>query len=147
MRQCLANLRLWNAAVVVAVVGAIAGCSAPRTPYACAIKLEATAVDVQEVWNCNREIIVRIVKGKKFTLREFERASLFFESLTGVPPDTRVGSDGKLPGPELDQDLAQWDAWYEENGARLVWDPEQRVVTVSPDRASTDAYGGQSSTN
>ena len=115
---------------LIAVCPLIAGCSAPRTPYACAIEMNETSVDAQAVWNCNREIIVRIVKGKKFTLREFSRASSFFESLTGVPPDTRVGSDGKIPGPELKKDLAEWDAWYEEHGTRLEWDPVDRTVTI-----------------
>ncbi|MDX1389677.1 MAG: hypothetical protein R3344_10835, partial [Acidobacteriota bacterium] len=117
---------------LIAVATTIAGCSAPRTPYACAIDLEQIEVDAQAQWECNREIIVNVVKGKKFTLRQFERASAFFESLTGVSADTVSGGEFQLPGAGLKNDLARWDAWYEENGTRLTWDPVERVVTVTP---------------
>jgi hypothetical protein len=119
--------RVWVISAAFVVLSLMPACSAPRTAYACVIDA-SSSVDVVEVWDCNREIMVRVVKGKKFTLREFSRASEFFEALTGVPADVRVGSDGKLPGPDLADDLAHWDAWYAENGPYLVWDPDRRRI-------------------
>lgn len=116
-------------AAVMAIAALLSGCSAPRKPYACVIDT-STSVVAAEIWDCNREIMVRVVKGRKFTLREFTRASEFFETLTGIPADVRQGSDGKLPGSDLADDLARWDAWYDEHGDRLVWDPTASRITT-----------------
>jgi hypothetical protein len=120
---------LWGLpGIVIVIATLLPACSAPRKPYACVIDA-ASPVVVSELWDCNREIMVRVVRGRKFTLREFSRASQFFETLTGIPADARAGSDGKLPGPALADDLDRWDAWYAANGARLVWDPDRgRII-------------------
>jgi hypothetical protein len=121
--------RFWNLpGIAIVIATLLPACSAPRKPYACVIDAASTVV-AAEVWECNREIMVRVVKGRKFTLREFSRASEFFETVTGIPADARAGSDGKLPGPDLADDLHRWDAWYAENGVGLVWDPDQGRIT------------------
>jgi len=119
--------------VVIVIATLLSACSAPRKPYVCVVDA-SSSVDVAVIWECNREIMVRIVKGRKFTLREFSRASEFFEALTGIPADVLAGSDGKLPGADVADDLARWDAWYDENGARLVWDPDSgRIANPESD--------------
>jgi hypothetical protein len=84
------------------------------------------------VWDCNRGIMVRATKKKKFSLREFWSAAEFFEELTGIAADMRDSRQGPLPGPDLRDNLDAWDRWYLENGDRLVWDPATSSVHLSP---------------
>ena len=120
-------------AAMVIVASLLTGCSAPRKPYACDAIAADPSVEAGEIWDCNREIMVRIVKGKKFTLREFSRAATFFEGVTGIPADVGQESPGPLPGDGLKRNLAQWDAWYTDNGARLRWNADRGVVEVAPE--------------
>ena len=78
----------------------------------------------------------RAVHGKKFSLREFRSAAVFFEELTGIPADTRDTRQGPQPGSGLKQNLADWDAWYGEHRDALVWDASTGTVRLS-DRAAS----------
>jgi hypothetical protein len=102
-------------------------------PYQC----DAHDTDVAAVWDCNRDVIVRTVKRKKFSLREFWGAAEFFERLTGIAADTRDSRQGPLPGPGLAANLEAWDRWYEDHQDRLVRDSatgEVRLVSSGPRR-------------
>jgi hypothetical protein len=107
------------------------GCTTKVKPYDCAALLEADAVDADQLWECNREIMARVAKRKKFTIQEFENASKFFESLTGIPADSRPTPVGPVPGKGTKEDLHKWDAWREEHSIR--WDPSTGAVTVAED--------------
>ena len=97
-------------------------CSAPVRKYACRIEPEVATVDVHAVWNCNRDVLRRIVRGKQFSLREFRLASGFFEEVTGLQVDWMGAFAGQLPGPHVRRDLEDLDAWYELNKDKLSWD-------------------------
>ena len=107
------------------------GCTTKVRPYECTDLLEVDPVDADRIWECNREIMVRVAKRKKFTIQEFENASSFFESLTGVPADSRLTPVGPVPGKGIKEDLRKWDAWREEH--RIRWDPSAGKVTVAED--------------
>ena len=100
--------------------------------YECDTLPDPQTVDARAVWDCNRNIMVRASKKKKFSLREFWSAAEFFEELTGVAADVRESRQGPLPGAELRENLDAWDRWYRENGDRLVWDPVTSSVRLSP---------------
>jgi hypothetical protein len=100
-------------------------------PYRCGTLDEVRGDEAGAVWDCNRDVMVRAAKRKKFSLREFWGAAQFFEGLTGIAADTRDSRQGPLPGPGLRENLEAWDAWYRENGDRLVWDAATRSVRLS----------------
>lgn len=100
----------------------IVSCSAPVREYACKLDPELADVEVHTVWTCNRDVLRRVVRGKKFSLREFQFASEFFEDLTGMRADWQEAGVGTIPGPDLKHDLDDLDAWYELNMGRLRWD-------------------------
>ena len=100
-------------------------------PYQCDALVDSRSVDAGAVWDCNRDVMVRATKEKKFSLREFWGAAEFFERLTGIAADTRDSRQGPLPGPGLREDLDAWDAWYRENGQRLAWDPATSSVRLT----------------
>ena len=97
-------------------------CSAPVRQYACKIAPETEDVEVYAAWTCNRDVLRRVVRGKKFSLREFQLASEFFDDLTGLRVDWQGTFVGMLPGPDLRHDLDDLDAWYEFNKGKLRWD-------------------------
>jgi hypothetical protein len=99
-------------------------------PYSCDTPTGATSVDAGAVWDCNRDVMVRVTRKKKFSLREFRGAAEFFERLTGIEADTRDSRQGPLPGPGLRENLDAWDAWYRNNGQRLTWDPATSSVRL-----------------
>jgi hypothetical protein len=103
-----------TAAALLAAAMLLSGCSTKVRTYDCEVRPDATAV-----WECNRQIIVRAVKGKKFTIRQLDRAAAFFENLTGIPADLKRTDCGPLPGDELRANLEAWDAWYREHVDRL----------------------------
>jgi hypothetical protein len=107
------------------------GCTTKVRPYECVAILKADAVDAEQLWECNREIMVRVAKRKKFTIQEFEAASKFFERLTGIPADSRPTPVGPVPGKGIKEDLRKWDAWREEH--RIRWDPSAAEVKVAED--------------
>ena len=84
------------------------------------------------MWSCHRDIAARAAKGRKYTLREFDRAAEFFERLTGIPADSLPTDLGPVPGKELGGSLREWDAWYSTNGSRLRWDGPTRSVVLGP---------------
>jgi hypothetical protein len=101
-------------AVAAAVLASIA-CSTKVRPYECDALGAQTSAAAQQIWDCNREIMVRVVKGKGFTIQEFEGAAAFFERVTGIPADIEVTSVGTVPGKGIREDLRRWDAWVEEH--------------------------------
>ena len=107
------------------------GCTTKVKPYECGDLLAAEPVDAEQLWECNREIMVRVAKRKKFTIQEFENAAMFFERLTGIPADSRSTPVGPVPGKGSKNDLRKWDAWREEH--RIRWDPSAGKVTVAED--------------
>jgi len=119
-------------AVVLAMLAG--GCSTKVKPNECAALVAADAVDAVELWECNREIMVRAAKRKKFTIQEFESASEFFESLTGIPADSKSTPVGPVPGKGVKEDLREWDAWLE--GNRIYWDPSERRVRAAEDEGA-----------
>jgi len=96
-----------------------AGCGTKLRDYRCATAAEAAQVEIEAVWSCNRKIIVRAVRGKRFSLREFRGAVAFFEGITGIPADTRPSELGILPGPRLDRSLTAWEDWLRDHPAGL----------------------------
>jgi hypothetical protein len=122
--------------VLLVVVASMVGCGRSAKyirPYQC----DAQAADVAAIWDCNRNVIVRTIHRKKFSLREFWGAAEFFEGLTGIEADTRDSRQGPLPGPALAENLEAWDRWYRDNQDRLVRDAatgEVRLVTSGPGR-------------
>jgi len=116
-------------AVSIGVLMATA-CSAPVSYYQCDTLTGTPRVDAHTIWDCNREIMNRVVHQKMFSLREFRSAAEFFSGLTGIPADTRETRQGIQPGAGIEQDLARWDAWYRENGDSLVLDPESGRIRV-----------------
>lgn len=100
-------------------------------PYQCGTLTDARGEDAGAVWDCNRDVMVRATRSKKFSLREFWGAAEFFEELTGIAADTRDSRQGPLPGPGLSENLEAWDGWYRENGPRLVWDAATSSVRLS----------------
>lgn len=122
--------------VLVLVVSALLNVGCGRSakyvkPYQCDTPSDARGEGASAVWECNRVIMVRATKQKKFSLREFWGAAEFFEGLTGIAADTRDSRQGPLPGPGLRENLEAWDGWYRENGDRLVWDAATSSVRLS----------------
>lgn len=97
-------------------------CSGKARPYTCPTIDREAPGDIDAEWDCNRDVMRRAKRGKKFSMREFEGASAFFEGLTGIAADTSQTHLGDLPGPDLEQDLAAWDAWYVDHRDRLYRD-------------------------
>ena len=121
--------------VLVLVISAplTVGCSRSAKyvkSYQCGTLSDTGGEVAGAVWDCNRDVMVRAAKQKKFSLREFWGAAEFFEQLTGISADTRDSRQGPLPGPGLRQNLDAWDGWYRENGDRLVWDSATRSVRL-----------------
>lgn len=130
-------MRFLPSIVVIALVLAVlppVGCSRSAKyvkNYQCDTLPDPQTLDARAVWDCNRSIMVRATKKKKFSLREFWSAAEFFEELTGIAADMRDSRQGPLPGADLRDDLDAWDRWYLENGDRLVWDPATSSVRLS----------------
>ena len=124
--------------VVIALVLAVllpVGCGRSAKyvrAYQCDTLPDPQTVDARTVWDCNRSIMVRATKKKKFSLREFWSAAEFFEELTGTAADVRDSRQGPLPGAGLRENLDTWDRWYIENGDRLLWDPATSSIRLSP---------------
>jgi hypothetical protein len=125
------NVSLACAIVVATLAG---GCSTKVKPDECAALVAADAVDAAQLWECNREIMVRAAKGKKFTIQEFESASEFFGSLTGISADSKSTPVGPVPGKGIKEDLREWDAWLEEH--RIYWDPSEGRVRVAEEEGA-----------
>ena len=109
-----------------------AACRAPVRSYACAVDPGRAGVDPHQVWDCHRDIAVRVVKGKGFSLREFDRAATFFEELTGIPADSLPTDVGRVPGKAMKKSLRGWDAWYADNAPRLEWNSAEGRIAVGP---------------
>ena len=110
------------------------GCTTKVKPNECAALVAADAVDAVQLWECNREIMTRAAKRKKFTIQEFESASEFFGSLTGISADSKSTPVGPVPGKGTKEDLREWDAWLEEH--RIYWDPSEGKVRVAEDEGA-----------
>lgn len=109
--------------LLVAILGA--GCTTRVKNYECLPTPDEATVDPTSLWACNRDVMVRAVRGKRYTIREFDEASRFFEGLTGVPASAERTRFGPIPGEDLERDLASWDAWYEDHGDQLFWDGDE----------------------
>lgn len=121
-------------ACVVLLATLAGGCTTKVKPYECAALVQADAVDAAQLWECNRDIMVRVAKRKKFTIQEFESASQFFEGLTGIPAESNSTPVGPVPGKGAKEDLREWDAWLE--GRRIYWDPTEGKVKVAEDEGA-----------
>ena len=111
--KTLATLLLLAAALLPA------GCASrvPRLDYDA---LDAQpAAEVIELWESQREVLVRVIQGKKFTIREFEAALRFFEKATGLPAHQASTRYGRMPGEQLTEDLQTWDDWFRADGVAL----------------------------
>lgn len=113
-----------RAVPALALVVIVLGCAGKARPYVCLTPAVQAAPDVHAIWECNRGIMERIVRGKKFSIREFENAAEFFGRLTGIAADWNGTYVGPVPGPKLKENLQDWDAWYGGNADRLVWDAD-----------------------
>lgn len=123
--------------LLCAIVGPwVVGCTTRVRTYECPVIVLEAPVDPQAVWSCNRDVMRRAAKGKKFSMREFEGAAAFFDRLTAIPADVEETHVGLLPGPTIRDDLRAWDAWHEANGERLFWNGEEREVGL---RAAEDS--------
>jgi len=80
---------------------------------------EQPAPEVIELWESHREVLVRALKEKKFTIREFEVALRFFEQTTGLAANQESTRYGRMPGKQLTEDLQAWDDWFRADGATL----------------------------
>jgi hypothetical protein len=130
-KRRLTYVSLACAMVLAALAG---GCSTKVKPNECAALVAADAVDAAQLWECNREIMTRAAKRKKFTIQEFESASEFFGSLTGISADSRSTPVGPVPGKGIKEDLREWDAWLEEH--TIYWDPSEGKVRVAEDEGA-----------
>ena len=104
------------------------GCTTKVRPYDCPA-LAASDAAAEQLWECHRDIMFRAAKGKKFTIREFEGASAFFEGLTGIPAASLETPVGSVPGKKIKKDLREWDAWLE--GHRIYRDPATGAVKAT----------------
>jgi len=77
------------------------------------------APEVIEAWEFHRQVLVRAIEGKKFTIRDFQAALRFFEAITGLPAHQESTRYGRLPGDRLTEDLESWDDWFRAEGASL----------------------------
>jgi hypothetical protein len=125
-RPNLRALALPACGVVLAMLAL--GCTTKVRPYECPALVESGA-SAEQIWTCQRDIMVRAAKGKKFTIQEFEGAAVFFESLTGIPADSRATPVGEVPGKGVRKDLRRWDAWLEEH--RIFRDPATGQVKAA----------------
>jgi len=118
--------------IVVLALGLLPapGCSTTVKQYECAALTGLPSVDARAVWDCNREIMRRVVKKKQYTMREFSLAAEFFSDLTGLPADVTQTARGLLPGDGLKQNLRDWDAWLTREADRLYWDAAEGRVRV-----------------
>jgi hypothetical protein len=118
-------------AVAILLAALPSGCSTKVKPYECAALVASDAADAAQLWECNRDIMVRAAKRKKFTIQEFASASEFFGNLTGISADSKPTPVGPVPGKGIEEDLRQWDAWLEEH--TIYWDPSEGKVRVAED--------------
>ena len=133
----MARTTIHSSALAVLLASALVGtaaCSTKVKPYECPALIDGTDVDAQQVWDCNRDIIARAVKGKRFTIREFAGAAEFFETVTGIPADVMNTTSGAVPGKRIKQDLREWDAWLDEH--RIYWDPASSRIRAEQDGAA-----------
>lgn len=106
-----------------------AACAGGVREYRCARPTFRDAADPAAVWRCNRDVLARVSRGKKFSIREYREAAGFMERLTGITAGSVQTSLGPLPPRDLSGRLPEWDAWFLLNRERLRWDPESgRVV-------------------
>ncbi len=106
--------------VLLATAALLCGGCASRLP-----RLDYDSLDRQpgpeviEIWESHREVLVRVIKEKKFTIREFEAALRFFEKTTGLAANQESTRYGRMPGNQLTADLQSWDDWFRANGVGL----------------------------
>lgn len=80
---------------------------------------EPPSPEVIEIWESHREVLVRAIREKPFTIQEFEAALRFFEETTGLPGHQPATRYGRLPDERLTDDLLAWDDWFRSKGAEL----------------------------
>ena len=107
------------AGVLLVAVLSAAGC-AGRLPVLDYDSLEPSPdPDVVDLWESHRAVIVRVLRDKDFTLREFAAALRFFERVTGLPGNQDESRYGPVPNEDLPRALESWDDWFRTNGATL----------------------------
>lgn len=103
------------AAALLGLLAAPACFRRPVRDYACPAPDATASSTSPAVWDCNRAIVRRILRGRSFSLREYQAAAAYFEGLTGVPAGSKHTRQGEVPDPDaLREAAARWDAWYAE---------------------------------
>ena len=87
---------------------------------------------VLAVWNGHRDVLVRVLKEKKFTIREFTESVEFFEGLTCMRSRQTRAYMGLVPNGHLDKDLARWDRWLRSYAADLEPAPDAEGLSGGP---------------
>ena len=118
--------------LLLAVAAVSVGCSSGFKKFECTVGPDALQPDPHAIWDCHRDIVRRAARDKKFTLLEFREAAAFFERLTSIGAGAAETQFGPIPTEELKQNLARWDAWYEQNHTRLIWDEKRHAVELGP---------------
>jgi len=108
------------------------GCSRPVRQYACSTR-SGEAASATRRWECNREIMHRVVDGGRFSLREYRGAASFFVRLTGIDAESLSTPVGPVPAKGLRHTVELWDAWHAAHGDSLVYDAASGEVRVRGD--------------
>lgn len=103
-------------------------------PQDCLLRVEGGAVrsteSFERCWKANEKVILRSLNGKKIDLARFQKAIKFFEEITRIPSSAHLTYYGRLPTPELREDLEAWREWLSENSSSVYWDEEGKEFRV-----------------
>ena len=108
-----------GAILLVLLVSMLGSCTPKR------YLLDYSALDppppdqVIAAWEARREILVRVLRDKEFTLREFGDSVEFFAEVTGLAGDQDWTRYGWVPNDRLAGDLERWDVWFRERAHAL----------------------------
>jgi len=122
-------------AIALLLALAAAGCTRPVRDYAC-VREPGEAASAPRMWECNREVMRRVVGGGRFSLREYRGAAAFFVRLTGIDTESLSTPVGPVPARGLRHTLELWDAWYAAHGDRLVYDAATGSLRLAEDGAA-----------
>ena len=93
-----------------------------------------------ERWDAQREVLVRVLKDKKFTLREFAAALRFFEETTCLAARSTPSPYGPVPNDRLADDLTRWDEWFVRYGGSLTVSEGDGALEGAPECAPTKQH-------
>ena len=124
--------------IAVAVIGFhCASTRALSTPQA---SLSCLPAEVRSAWQRHRDILVRILQGKRFQTTEYAAAVGFFETVTGLHAHDDGSDVGRIPTGRLESDLMAWDQWVAVNAGCLRWNSARQSVECvgTPSGAAPD---------